>query len=221
MIRGLHITIRGEELRDRIGERIRVHEAAIGVLDVRIRRRGSDWFSEMKRDDDVEAIAALEHERQHYRDRVLTLTLLRDNIVTEEVYALDRTDLHLAELIASDRGDRCQMRDRGTVGQSEKPAVDGLKLTIPGDELRGLLQQRMDHHQRRAERWQHEQTHAPEQVDDAPLLPAGSCTHQAARHTWRAEVLGFIRDHIDAAEVYRLSEDDLAFAELLPEMRWP
>ena len=37
------------------------------------------------------------------------------------------------------------------------------------------------------------------------------------RHTWRAEVLAFIHDHIDPAEVYRLGEADLLFAELLPE----
>ena len=29
--------------------------------------------------------------------------------------------------------------------------------------------------------------------------------------------LGFIRDHTDSAESYRLAEEDLGFAELLPE----
>jgi len=31
------------------------------------------------------------------------------------------------------------------------------------------------------------------------------------------QVLGFIRDHIDLAEAYRLGEADLAFSELLAE----
>ena len=43
------------------------------------------------------------------------------------------------------------------------------------------------------------------------------CANEAERHTWRAEVLGFIHDHVDSTDVYRLGEADLAFAELLPE----
>jgi hypothetical protein len=43
------------------------------------------------------------------------------------------------------------------------------------------------------------------------------CENKAERYEWRIDVLEFIRDHIDASEVYRLSETDLAFAELLPE----
>ena len=43
------------------------------------------------------------------------------------------------------------------------------------------------------------------------------CTSEAERHEWRADVLGFIRDHIDASEMYQLGEADLAFGELLPE----
>ena len=40
--------------------------------------------------------------------------------------------------------------------------------------------------------------------------------HEEQRHVWRAEVLEFIRDHIDPQETYRLSADDLEFGELLP-----
>ncbi|MGH7947359.1 MAG: hypothetical protein ACREF9_20490 [Opitutaceae bacterium] len=43
------------------------------------------------------------------------------------------------------------------------------------------------------------------------------CENEAERHEWRAEVLAFIRDHVDSTEVYRLGESDLAFGELLPE----
>jgi len=43
------------------------------------------------------------------------------------------------------------------------------------------------------------------------------CANEAQRHEWRAAVLGFIRDHIEPAEIYRLGEADLAFGELLPE----
>jgi hypothetical protein len=49
------------------------------------------------------------------------------------------------------------------------------------------------------------------------LLPDHICENSADRHGWRAYVLGFIREHIDSSEVYRLGEADLTFGELLPE----
>ena len=42
------------------------------------------------------------------------------------------------------------------------------------------------------------------------------CENEAERHVWRANVLRFMRDHIDINETYRLGEGDLAFGELLP-----
>ena len=76
----------------------------------------------------------------------------------------------------------------------------------------------MDDHLRRADRWKRKQARAPEeQTEDEPLLPEHICANEAERHAWRVEVLGFIRDHIDLAEAYRLGEADLAFSELLPE----
>jgi hypothetical protein len=48
-------------------------------------------------------------------------------------------------------------------------------------------------------------------------MPEHICENEEERHEWRAEVLAFIRDHIEPGAVYRLSEADLLFAELLPE----
>ena len=56
-----------------------------------------------------------------------------------------------------------------------------------------------------------------QQTEEEPLLPAEMCANEAERHAWRADVLGFIRNHTDSAELYRLGEQDLVFAELLPE----
>jgi hypothetical protein len=96
--------------------------------------------------------------------------------------------------------------------------IEGLMLTIPGEELRRLLEQRVDEHERRADWWKREQVRAPEeQTEDQPLLPELMCENEAERHEWRAAVLGFIRDRIEPAAVYRLGEADLAFGELLPE----
>ena len=96
--------------------------------------------------------------------------------------------------------------------------VDGLTLAMSGEDLRLLLEQRIAEHQQRAERWKREQARTPEdQTDDEPLLPAHMCENEEERHEWRAAVLGFIRDRIEPAEVYRLGEADLAFGELLPK----
>ena len=96
--------------------------------------------------------------------------------------------------------------------------IDGLRLRFGGTELRGLLEQRSQYHRRCAARWKREQARTPEeQTEDEPLLPDHMCEHEAERHNWRADVLDFIREHVDAAEVYRLGEADLSFGELLPQ----
>ena len=95
--------------------------------------------------------------------------------------------------------------------------TDGLKLTFSGVELRKLLEERIAGHQQHADRWRREKSRTPEdETEDAPLLPDTICTNEAERHSWRAEVLEFIRDHVEAAETYRLSASDLEFGELLP-----
>jgi len=221
MIRGLHITIRGEELSDRIAERIRMHEATISALDERIKQREGDQPFDVKPEDGFKSLGELESGRQRHRDRVLCLTLLRDNVVRGEKYALDRADMRLAGLISSGCAVASDIADDKGADRSRKATINGLKLTMPGEEVRRLIEQRIGDHQRRAHRWTHEQARTPEQqTEDEPLLPDEMCANEAERHTWRADVLGFIRDHIDSADVYRLGEADLAFAELLPEKPW-
>ena len=88
---------------------------------------------------------------------------------------------------------------------------------MTGEELRTLLERRIEEHLRRADNWKRERARTPEQqTEDEPLLPDQVCETEADRHEWRAQVLGFIRDHVDSREVYRLSEADLTFSELLP-----
>lgn len=102
-------------------------------------------------------------------------------------------------------------------GLEDRTMTDGLKLTFSGGELRKLLDGRIDYHQQCTERWTHEKSRTPEdETEDAPLLPEHICTNEAERHAWRCEVLQFIRDHIDPADLYRLSAPDLEFGELLP-----
>jgi hypothetical protein len=95
--------------------------------------------------------------------------------------------------------------------------IEGLQLTFTGEELRGLLAERVREHRQRAEWWTHEATRTPEsETEEAPLLPEHICEHEAERYEWRADVLEFLSEHVETLEVYRLGEPDLAFAELLP-----
>lgn len=95
--------------------------------------------------------------------------------------------------------------------------IDGLKLTFSGEELRKLLNARIEDHGARAGQWAREQVRTPaEATDDEPLLPEHMCANEAEREAWRADVLRFIRDHLDPAETYRLIAADLEFGELLP-----
>jgi hypothetical protein len=218
MIRGLQITMPAKELSDRIAERIRLHEGTLCALDARIKRREGDQPFDIRGEDALQTFAELQSERQHYADRVLQLTMLRDNLFVGETYALCRADLRLAELISPDFIDASSTADDCCVADRAPAAIDGLKLTIDGEELRKALEQRIQDHRRRADRWQREQARTPEQqTEDEPLLPEEMCANEAERHAWRVDVLGFIRDHIEPATVYRLGEADLAFGEVLPE----
>jgi hypothetical protein len=220
MTRGLQIIIQGSELADRIAERIQMHEATISAVDVRIKQREGDQSFDVRVEDGFKTLGEPETERHQYRDRVCCLTLLRDSVVREEMYTLDKRDLRLAELISTDcagpsesSDDRDVLHDCGM-----HMPIEGLKLTMRGVEVRKLLEERIDEHQRRADRWKREQARTPEQqTEDEPLLPDHMCANEAELHEWRAMVLTFIHDHIDSADVYRLTEADLAFAELLPE----
>ena len=76
--------------------------------------------------------------------------------------------------------------------------IDGLKLTFSGEQLRKLLEERIADHGRCAERWRREQSRTKEdETEDAPLLPEHMCEHEAQKHLWRADVLVFIREHIE------------------------
>jgi len=95
--------------------------------------------------------------------------------------------------------------------------IDGLKVTLTGEELRQLLETRAAERRAAAARWQSEGERTSETAtEDAPLLPDHMCENEVQRLEWRAEVLRFLRDHLDPSEIYRLDISDLESAELLP-----
>src|SRR5687768_16917195 len=95
--------------------------------------------------------------------------------------------------------------------------IEGLRLTMTGEEVRTLIERRAAEHRAKAEHWRRESARTADQASDMLLMPEHICENEATRYEWRAKRLSFLRDHLDPSEVYRLTEMDLEFAELLPE----
>ena len=96
--------------------------------------------------------------------------------------------------------------------------IEGLRLTMTGEEVRTLIERRAAEHRAKAEHWRGESARTPDdQTPDIPLLPEHICENEAALAEWRAARLRYICDHLDPTEVYLLGERDLEFAGLLEE----
>ena len=93
--------------------------------------------------------------------------------------------------------------------------IDGLKLTVTGEGLIGMLNTRIRvHHTRARENAMLLKDHAKSNVPESVL------EREIDQSTDRIEALTLIRDHIVADETYLLGEFDLRFADLLPEEEW-
>ena len=96
--------------------------------------------------------------------------------------------------------------------------IEGLKLTMTGEELRGRLQERVERHRRLVAHYEREAKREPDPNDEYDcVLPEHMCEYEQEEHGWRADVLAYIHDHIEPGEVYRLGPADLEFGEILPE----
>lgn len=219
MLRGLQVTMSGKELRERIQQRIRLHADKLSVLDDRIRKREGDQRFDVRLEDGhgLASLGELEDEREHHWKRVEELTLFRERLTLGETFTLGLADLRAADLISPHGGERSR-GSHDDVAEPKPIPIDGLKLTIAGERVRQLLERQIESRRACAARWKRELARTPaEQTEDEPLLPDHMCENEAERYEWRAEVLEFIREHIDATEVYRLGEADLTFGELLPD----
>ena len=109
--------------------------------------------------------------------------------------------------------------------------IQGLKLDVPAEELIARLDERVAMHRTKVEAFDAQLRRlgeiGPDPDDDdvlAELRGRGSPRHgleqKHQQHLERAELLTFLRNHLVAGEVYRLSEEDLRFAELLPTNRY-
>jgi hypothetical protein len=105
--------------------------------------------------------------------------------------------------------------------------IDGFRLDVTAEELAAHLEERIHHHQVRAEECAGKLRRL-EAIDQEPSEPeeevfdmcASSRVHglerTLARHRSRGAFLAFAREHIVMREIYRLSEDDLRLLEWLP-----
>ena len=91
--------------------------------------------------------------------------------------------------------------------------VDGLKLRLTGEEVRALLEQKIDAHRRRAERWEREQARTPEeQTEEETLLPEHLCEHEATRYRWR------VRHTLAISALLRVAQKPGDLALTIPEL---
>ena len=104
--------------------------------------------------------------------------------------------------------------------------IDGLRIDVTSEELIRHLDERVRHHHERASEClarvkRAEALHAEPDDEDEPFAGrwlgyAHELERRAARHRDREALLMFLRDHVIAQEIYRLTEADLQSLELLP-----
>ena len=86
--------------------------------------------------------------------------------------------------------------------------IDGLKVTMSGEELKGKLDERIESHARQAAHWAR-QLKAPGSDEGVPM-PAHIVENEIERAHDQVETLTFIRDHIIGEETYRLGDTTCA-----------
>lgn len=95
--------------------------------------------------------------------------------------------------------------------------IDGLKITMRGEELKQKIGERIAHHNDEVRRFKAELARTPlEHTSDRPFLSASYCRSEMGRHSGRVTVLTLISSYLLADEVYLLNETDLRSADLWP-----
>jgi hypothetical protein len=97
--------------------------------------------------------------------------------------------------------------------------IEGLKLDISSEELKNHLSKKIAHHKER-ERFYAEQVASLTKGGVQPTNysggdPVRALKEKEERHTSRAELLTFLRDHLIPDQTYRLTEQDLVSIEIV------
>ena len=111
-----------------------------------------------------------------------------------------------------------------------REATRGIQLNVPGRELVVRLGERIRWHRERADALILQMKKVAEVEREAAddLLdilgqyasPRKPLEKRVREHQDRAAFLTFLRDHIDAHELYRLDSADLRMTEILPDKPW-
>src|SRR6185295_1533122 len=79
-------------------------------------------------------------------------------------------------------------KSHGIVVREEPLMIDGLKLTMTGEELRNQLKERIEEHERLVEHYEREAKREPDpDKEDDFVLPEHMCEYEVDLHGWRAE----------------------------------
>jgi hypothetical protein len=104
--------------------------------------------------------------------------------------------------------------------------IEGFRIEVTADELGRHLDERITHHHERAADYERRAkelealTGSPLDDDDEGMMRCWGIDDQmerkATRHRDREALLVYLRNHLVAGEVYRLTEADLRSLELFP-----
>jgi hypothetical protein len=111
-----------------------------------------------------------------------------------------------------------------------RETIRGIQLTVTGRELVVRLNDRIRFHRERADTLTAQMAKiAQAEREAADDLSVAFSTYESPRvrldkrvreHQERALFLTFIRDHVNADDVYRLDSSDLKMTEILPDRPW-
>lgn len=95
--------------------------------------------------------------------------------------------------------------------------IEGLKISVPSDELKAHLQDRSDYHDERASFYKHQVRNLTEGGVDrsgATLDPVSSLEQQEKQHRNKQAFFKFLANHIIPKEDYLLTERELEAIEI-------
>ena len=106
--------------------------------------------------------------------------------------------------------------------------IEGLKLDVRTEELKTRIGARIAEHQAKVDGYARQLQRlvdiGPDPEDDSVLSefrgggsPRSAVERKHQQHSERVALLTFLRDHLVEGEIYRLSQEDLRFAEFLPD----
>lgn len=88
--------------------------------------------------------------------------------------------------------------------------IEGLKVTVDGEELKKLCHEQAEHHGRRAEHYRSQLATLDSLTNEnSSMRPGEAARNKITEHEASDAELRFIAAHVEDNETYRLNRDDL------------